>query len=791
MKINCSIILFFTLTFASCLQASMEEKLFEYMPVAENIKSRYFSCDGNNDLLIVNIYGGTLQTRLIPSYFSLSGYDASLVPIRAGDSCVLFSFKQPLKKGSNYSLTIKPQAVQAGDFPRMIVVKAVTSGQITVVERTGFDNSVIQSLCYGNGYFFAVGDSGKMSYSADAAGNWTNVRAGEAQDGNKFTDTIYDIAVNDYGFYAVGAGARMSWANMITGINEWNGHKIPNSSVYGESMFGGRIIRAIEYGKGADSSSGRYVAAGDGGNTIFRWDLDEWRKGEGINYDNMITTLAFGNTGGDGIFIAGGYSPDQDNDTINHSCLYWAADGMRTQNWTGTNSFFGDNIIRCSAYGNGVFVIGGDSGKLSWSPDGKEWTEVTSSPFVTHERASGVLSIAFGSGVFIAGGHDGIMAVSIDGIYWNTLQLKSKGFESNEQINGIISDGRGKFAAAGNRYGDNRSKIISWYQKPPAQEVSDAFITINGWSAAASTGMSNSEIRGIAWNGSKYIAAGEGKIASSTNGTSWSEVTSYSGIFFRDVVWGNDKFVAVGYRTNQPSGIGVIAVSNENGENWTLYTAPALTASLGSNIEMTVDPKIYGVSFANGTFVAAGERGWSAWSTNGTTWNPVWISPFSQFEQPSNVQDALAIATDGLRFVVGGTRGKLAWSSNGGRSWVWIANSLLDSEYNDILSIAYGDGKFIAAGSNGMMKSAGREQLSSASGWQTENRGMYADINAVIWGGGSFLAVGNSGSVWLYTGDKGWERKTGTGWEQNEDIYSAACGNRFITAGKGKIIYSE
>ena len=792
----------------ACLQATMEEKVFEYNRIEENIISRSFSCD-NSDLLIVNIFGGTLQARLNIADFTLTRGGAEIpltAPIRADDNCVLFSFNQGLQKNNNYRLIIKPQAIQAGDYARMAVVSAVSSEKRTIIDRTGFDNSTIRSVRYGKNYFIAVGDSGKMSYSPDGAGNWTAVRSGEGDDGNKFasTTTIFDIAVNKDGFYAVGGtrpkdredseppkeNARMSWAN--TGINDWNGHKIPNTSVYGENYFGTARILTIAYGKGS-SSGGRFVAAGEGGNTIFRWDMDEWRRGTGISDDNIITTLAFGNTGGDGLFIAGGYYPGSSNE----SCLYWAADGLGTQAWSGTDSAFGNDIIRCSAFGNGVFVIGGDSGKLSWSFDGIEWTAVSSKPFDN----TGVLSIAFGSGVFIAAGHDGKMAFSEDGNNWTAIT--KNGFDSGEQINSVTTDGRGKFAAAGNRYTDNKSKIVTWYQKPPVQEVSKP-ITINGWRTASSSGIS-AEIRGMARNDSgKYIAVGKGIIASSANGTSWSEITAgktnwntgADHIFFRGIVWGGNKFVAVGYWVNKTSKIGAIAVSDANGENWTVYEAPELTASLGenSNIELNIDPKLFSVTFANNTYVAAGERGWSAWSSDGTSWTPVLISPFSQFEQPNNIQDALSIATDGLKFIVGGTRGKLAWSSNG-KSWTWIANGLLDGEYNDILSITYGNGKFIAAGSYGRMKSAVREKIGGYSDWETINSVVYADINSVIWGGGYYLAAGNSGSIILSVDGSAWNSPDNSGWTASDNIYSAFFGSSFITAGASsggaKIIYSD
>ncbi|MCL2043560.1 MAG: hypothetical protein FWG89_05410 [Treponema sp.] len=782
------------LVFCSCLQATIEEKLFEYIPLAQDIQSRFFSSD-DSDMLIVTVYGGTLQPSLNPLHFSLTkgSDDVSLtIPIRADDNCVIFSFADPLPRGSDYRLTIRSHAIQTGDFARMVTVQAVTSGQMAITENTGFGNTVIRTAGFGNGRFVIAGDAGRMAYSIDGGVRWISVQPGEGLDGNKFVDTIYSIADGNNVFYAVGAGARMSWSN--SGIN-WSGHDIRDQDNrfirYGEAMFDGLDIFAVAYGGG--TSGGRFVAAGEDGRSIFRWDQDVWRWAARIEPPIEINTLAWGDTGGNGVFIAAG----------NNGSLFWAddgfADGARTLTWNPTNSSFGSLAIHCAAYGNDVFVIGGDGGQMAISFDGMGWTAVES-PF----GGTGVLSIAFGSGVFVAAGHNGRIAVSDDGTIWELLPINF-GFTSDEQITGVATDGRGRFVAVGNRYGDGRSKAISWYQKPAtAAVVVIPEIPAGSWQIAANSAaaMSASEIRGLAWNGqtgadSRYIAVGEGRIAFSEDGASWNEITDNKSnwntgsdhVIFRDVIWGDDQFVAVGYWSNRPNYIGAIAVSDDNGANWMVYNAPVLSQSISGGT-LYVDPRVFSVAYNDSIYVAVGERGWSAWSANAIDWTPVWVEPFSELNQQETNQDIMAVVSDGQRFLAGGTRGKLAWSANG-TSWGWIANGLLDGEFNDILTLAYGNGRFIAAGTNGNMKIASRGQIGNANNWTAVQSRFFSDINAVVWGGGWYVAVGNSGGMTISGDASLWSAVSQTVWNSNENIFSVVCGSRFITGGVAKIVYSE
>ena len=506
--------------------------------------------------------------------------------------------------------------------------------------------------------------------------------------------------------------------------------------------------------------------------------------------------------------------------------MYVADEGIGRMSWQRVqDSTFGNFAIRASAFGNGAFVIGGDGGRLARSANGRSWTRVdVCEAGIALFGDSGVLGIVFGAGIFVAAGHDGKMAWSVDGTAWERLHIA--GFGPNEQISGVATDGRGRFVAVGNCYANDIGRIVSWYQLPGivgpppggtppgnGRPQIPEFIPVERWLSTAVPYMGDSGIRGIAWNGHTYVAVGDGAMVSSVDGRSWTEILGIwnfadTRVHFRDVVWGADGFVAVGYwavlqegawRPRRPfpggEGIpglntGVIAVSDSYGANWAVLPAPVLRQLIGPGVSLVVDPKVYAVAYAGGYHVAVGERGWSARSSDAVNWEPVWISPFSVYGQNDINQSATSIATDGAVFLVGGTMGRLASSSNLGRSWNWIANGLLDGEFNDILTLAYGNGRFVAAGADGRMRFAASGHIGVAAGWIPTFSQLHNNINAIVWGGGSFVAVGDFGGLVVSDDGSRWSVVSPPG-VGSGNIYSVTVGNRFVAGGRGQIIYSD
>ena len=79
----------------------------------------------------------------------------------------------------------------------------------TAVSNSKFDSSVIESICYGNGKYVAVGESGKMAYSSDG-NKWTLV-----SDSRFGTLGISSACYGNGKFVAVGSSGRMAYSEVF------------------------------------------------------------------------------------------------------------------------------------------------------------------------------------------------------------------------------------------------------------------------------------------------------------------------------------------------------------------------------------------------------------------------------------------------------------------------------------------------------------------------------------------------------------------------------------------------
>jgi hypothetical protein len=84
--------------------------------------------------------------------------------------------------------------------------------------------------------------------------------------------------------------------------------------------------------------------------------------------------------------------------------------------WTTLNSNFGNTLIVSIAYGNGLWVAGGQSGQLRTSTDAITWTSRTS-----NFGSSTINSVAYGNGLWAIGGALGQIGTSS-----NSTKLKSQ-----------------------------------------------------------------------------------------------------------------------------------------------------------------------------------------------------------------------------------------------------------------------------------------------------------------------------------------------------------------------------
>jgi hypothetical protein len=311
----------------------------------------------------------------------------------------------------------------------------------------GGDYVHFQDIAYGNGKFIAVG-------------YWVNGGTAEA-DGSK----------PGWGVAAVSGDNGVSWTvsdEILTFSPAESGSISPR--VYGIAHNGGsgassRFIAVGRWGRSAYSD--------DNGANWTAVQIAPFNYTDNPSYYEDALAVRFGvDSSGTprNIFLVGGrngklaFLEDNAPATFPNPSWKWAADNL-----------LGPSVdINTLCFGNGVFIAAGNSGNMKVVPaaelgegiagtsGGHNW-EGVDSKFggtgifaVAHNGASG------NSSRFVAAGHNGKMSVSPNGRDWTAIAPGSGDtqtrFDDREQIS-ALGYGNGRFIAGGNAYAGNASKL--------------------------------------------------------------------------------------------------------------------------------------------------------------------------------------------------------------------------------------------------------------------------------------------------------------------------------------------
>jgi hypothetical protein len=227
----------------------------------------------------------------------------------------------------------------------------------------------------------------------------------------------------------------------------------------------------------------------------------------------------------------------------------------------------------------------------------------------------------------------------------------------------------------------------------------------------------------IAYSSVRFLAvSSSGFMAETQNGgTSWSWISNstFGSSRINATVYGNGYFVAVG----------------DSGKAMRMYNSPAPGVPTAIDVQFGTS-NIYAVTYGD-KFVAVGQSGKAAYSSDGNTWTTVSDMKFGT----SSIN---GITYGNGKFVAVGQSGKAAYSSDG---ITWTAVSDMKFGTSDIMAIAYGGGKFVAVGQSG--KAA---YSSDGIAWSTvDNTAVGSStISTITYGNGRFVAGGDGGmAYWI------------------------------------------
>ena len=250
------------------------------------------------------------------------------------------------------------------------------------------------------------------------------------------------------------------------------------------------------------------------------------------------------------------------------------------------------------------------------------------------------------------------------------------------------------------------------------------------WTPAGNSKFNYDRVRGIAWNGTTYIAAGGSDssccISFSTDLITWTAVNHGLGAkTLEGISWigGTDnKFYACGRDytlTHSPDGV-----------TWTKVADPGITENF-----------INKVAGNDTTLIAAGARGLSRSIDKGVTWTPITTIPGLTPGQ----YDFRRVAFINNKFIAVGGSGRLVHSDDG---ITWINADVPSS--NSIRDIVWANGKYVIVGEGGKIASS-----SDLINWTPATNNPFANNNilCIAFGNGKFFAGSQSYGVLAYSVD--------------------------------------
>ncbi|WP_186438405.1 stalk domain-containing protein [Cohnella terricola] len=359
---------------------------------------------------------------------------------------------------------------------------------------------------------------------------------------------------------------------------------------------------------------------------------------------------------------------------------------LNTIEWNGSEYLiigFQCKKIRCESaqYGDPIAFI---------SKDGRNWNKRA-----TNLKSEPVMDVVWTTNKYIAITQYGKALSSVDGIKWNEIS----GLSSKYKWNSIYTS-------------NGKTILTTWGSK-------DIAVSQDGVNWAVKSNSSNSiHISNVIWNGKQFIAGGEGGVYSSTDALNWKLLSSIKDSKFNVIAYNGSKYVGIGL-----VGSNKVIFTSSDLKKWT--QKPLQGSEMTAGLLATKDGFV-GISAYNPD---SPKNCLYYYSKDGQDWSIDFVSTTGYH----------AIATNGNRTVVVGNNGSIIYTDDGVK---WNKSSIvtvIDNGYTKsmpgLADVEWGAGKFVAVGNGGIYTSKdGRTWTRSLNKF---------GIGQVVWTGKFFVAVGS------------------------------------------------
>jgi hypothetical protein len=281
------------------------------------------------------------------------------------------------------------------------------------------------------------------------------------------------------------------------------------------------------------------------------------------------------------------------------------------------------------------------------------------------------------------------------------------------------------------------------------------------WTAAnAVAGSGCRSFKAAVQGGSTWVAVGDsGCIRTSSNGVDWSAGSQpVTGSNLLDVTYANGRYVAVGTSGKSQTSV--------NGTDWTQSTQTTYPTTMNAVIWT-------GSKFLAATDVSASPNfGYNLYSsTDGASWTAQKITTDATVGANSLRLTGIAANGNTLVAVGGATTNCVAWrSTDGGSNWTSVGSKTCgqtpgthDGRFqlgsgigeDSALSVAYGNGKFVAIGALGSWATS-TDGVTWTTGAIDASGGVFVRPYRIYFDGSQFVVVGNQRRIYTSTNGQTW-----------------------------------